>query len=123
MVVVSDHGDRAESANVENYGVPLLLSGRGISPSRKSALYSHVDFQQIVAHFLADQPLPGGRESFLTVGSTERWTYGKITSNGSYMFIDNDTGTALAKQGALDARSLYERFQGLLNTFAARYQR
>ncbi len=123
MVVVSDHGDRAESANVENYGVPLLISGRGIPPSRTSALYSHVDFQQIVAHFLADQRLPEGRESFLTVGSTERWTCGKITSSGSYMFIDNDTGAALANQGALDARSLHERFQSLLNAFAARYQR
>ena len=110
-------------ADVENYGVPLLVSGRGIPPSRTSALYSHMDFQQIVAHFLADQQLPQGRGSFLTVGSTERWVYGEIASNKSYMFIDNDTGAALANHGTLDAWSLYERFQRQLNTFAARYQR
>ena len=122
-VVVSDHGDRAESANVENYGVPLLISGRSIPPSRTSVLYSHADLQQIIVHFLADRKLPKGRESLLTVGSTERWIYGEITSSGSYMFIDNDTGAVLANQGRLDARSIYERFRGQLNAFAARYQR
>ena len=123
LVVVSDHGDRAESANVKNYSVPLLISGHGIRASRTSALYSHMDFQQIVVHFLADQQLPEGRELFLTVGSTERWIYGEITSSGSHMFIDNDTGAVLASQGALDAQSLYERFQSQLNVFATRYQR
>jgi hypothetical protein len=122
LVVVSDHGDRAESANAENYHVPLLISGRGITPSQSSALYSHIDFQQIVAHFLADRQLPEGRASFLTVGSTERWIYGEITSNRSYMFIDNDTGSVLASQGRIDAHSLYKWFQSQLNAFAARFQ-
>jgi hypothetical protein len=123
LVVVSDHGDRAESANVVNYGVPLLVSGRGIRPSRSSALYSHKDFQQIVLGFLAHQDFPRGRETVVTVGSTERWIYGEIRSNKSYVFIDNDTGAAIAAEGTMDAGSLYDRFQRELNAFAARFQR
>jgi len=123
LVVVSDHGDRADSASAENYHVPLLISGHGIPPSHTSAHLSHRDFQETIGHFLADQQPPKARESFLTVGSTERWVYGEITASGSYMFIDNDTGAVLASHGTLDARSLYERFQSQLNAFAARYQR
>ncbi len=123
LVVVSDHGDRAESANVENYRVPLLISGCGIPPSRTSTLYSHMDFQQIVSHYLADAQLPEGRESFRSVGSTERWVYGEITSSGAFLFIDNDTGAVLASRGTIDALSIYQKFQSQLNTFAARYQR
>ena len=123
LVVLSDHGDRADSSKVENYHVPLLISGLGISPSRNSALYFHSDLQALIGHFLADQRLPKARESLLTVGSSERWIYGQITSSGSYMFIDNDRGTVSASKGTLEAQSLYASFQTLLNTFAARYQR
>jgi hypothetical protein len=123
LVVVSDHGDRAGATNAENYHVPLLISGRGIPPSYTSAHLSHKDFPGTIGHFLADQQAPKAGESFLTVGSTERWVYGEITSSGSYMFIDNDTGAVLASHGTLDAQSLYERFQSQLNAFVARYQR
>jgi hypothetical protein len=123
LVVLSDHGDRADAFNVENYHVPLLISGLGVPPSRDSALYSHSDLQALIGHFLADQPLPKARESLLTVGSTERWVYGQITSSGSYMLIDNDRGTVSASQGTLSAQALYESFQTLINRFAARYQR
>ena len=123
LVVLSDHGDRADSFNVENYRVPLLISGLGMTPSRNSTLYSHSDLPSLIGHFLADQQLPKARDSLLTVGSTERWVYGQINSNGSYMFIDNDRGTVVTSQGALDAQSLYDRFQSLLNSFAARFQR
>lgn len=123
LVVVSDHGDRAESANVANYRVPLLISGCGIPPSRTPALYSHLDFQQIVAHFLAGRPLPVGRESLLTVGSTERWMYGEITASGAYLFIDNDTGAPVASHGALKAQAVFDRFQNQLREFALRHQR
>ena len=122
LVVLSDHGDRADSFNVANYHVPLLISGSGITPSRVSALYSHNDLQSLIAHFIADQQLPKARESLLTVGSTERWVYGQITSSGSHMFIDNDLGVVSSSHGKLNAGLLYESFQSLLNAFAARYQ-
>jgi len=48
LVVLSDHGDRADSFNVENYHVPLLISGPDITPSRTSALYSHNDLQALM---------------------------------------------------------------------------
>jgi hypothetical protein len=123
LVVVSDHGDRADSANVENYRVPLLVSGRNVPPSRTSAHLSHCDLPAILGHFLAGQPLPQARESLLTVGSTERWIYGEITSGGSYMFIENDTGAVLASNGILDASSLHRRFQSQLDVFATSYSR
>jgi membrane-anchored protein YejM (alkaline phosphatase superfamily) len=123
LVVVSDHGDRADSANVENYRVPLFVTGRGVAPSRRSAHLSHCDLPAILGHFLAGQPLPEARTSLLTVGSTERWIYGEITSGGSYLFIENDTGAVLASDGTLAASSLHRRFQGQLDVFAARYSR
>jgi len=122
LVLVSDHGDRANSANARNYNVPLLVAGQGISPMRTSSLLSHMDLQQVICHFLADQPLPQGSESLLTVGSTERWVYGKVTARGNHLFIDNDTGAILSSHGRLNALSLYEQFQGLLNAFVLRYQ-
>jgi hypothetical protein len=82
-----------------------------------------MDLQELVAHFLAGQHLPQGRESLLTVGSTERWIYGETTSKRGFVFIDNDTGAGLAEQGALDAWSVYKEFQRQLSKFAARYQR
>jgi hypothetical protein len=57
------------------------------------------------------------------VGSTERWIYGEITSGGSYLFIENDTGAVLASDGTLEASSLHRRFQSQLDAFAARYWR
>lgn len=121
-VLVSDHGDRADSFSANNYHVPLLISGRGIAPSRAATFYSHLELQQVVAHFLAGAPLPPARASLFTVGSTERWVYGEITANGSYMFIDNDRGSAEANDGDIDAQSLYEQFKKHLDSFAARYQ-
>ncbi|MEN6450762.1 MAG: sulfatase-like hydrolase/transferase [Thermoguttaceae bacterium] len=122
LVVLSDHGDRADSANVANYRVPLLISGRGIRPSQSAAMLSHLDLPRLLGHFLAGDPLPPSQPSLLTVGSTERWVYGEITSSG-YLFIDNDAGAVLAKRGELDARNVRERFQGQLNDFAARHGR
>ena len=123
LVVLSDHGDRARSDKAENYHVPLLITGRGIRSSRVSELYSHCDLREILWHFLGDRVLPKGRNSIITVGSTERWVYGEITRTGSHVFIDNDRGTVLAAEGIIDGRRLYDRFQSQVNTFAARYQR
>lgn len=123
LVVVSDHGDRADSFDVENYRVPLLVSGRGIPPSKTSDHFCHTDFQRILGHFLAGRQPPKPSESFLTVGSTERWVYGEIAARGGYLFIDNDSGAVVSSHGGLDARSVFDRFQNQLNVFAARHQR
>lgn len=123
LVVVADHGDRADSARAQNYRVPLLISGRNVPSGRNSLHLSHCDLPAILGHYLAGRPLPQARPSLLTVGSTERWIYGEITSAGGCLFIDNDRGAVLASQGSLDAVAVQRRFQTYLNAFAAKYSR
>jgi len=123
LVVVADHGDRADSAKASNYRVPLLISGRGIPAARNTQFLSHCDLPGILAHYLADRTLPPARPSLRAVGSTERWIYGEIAANGSYLFIDNDRGASLAGHGTLDAGALYREFQAQVDAFAAKYQR
>jgi hypothetical protein len=119
FIVTSDHGDRAEPANPQNYRVPLLLFGAGIKPGTDTRFLCHLDFQQVVGRFLSDLPLPRSRERMTTVGSTESWTYGEIDAAGGHQFIDNAWGIVLARSGQLDPTILHRRFQEYLEKFEA----
>jgi len=122
LVVVSDHGDRFAPADVESYHIPLLVSGTRIKPQTVSTFLSHLDFQQIVAHYLCGLDFPEERKEILTVGSTERWVYGRITRDGGYQFIDDLTGTVLSSRNSTEPVELYKQFQSQINDFATRFQ-
>jgi hypothetical protein len=119
FILTTDHGDRAEPADPQNYHVPLMLFGDGIQPTIDSRFLCHLDFQRIVGHYLSDLPLPESRDRLTTVGSTESWTYGEISVAGEYQFIDNGWGIVLAQRGQLDPATLQERFQEYLGQFDA----
>jgi hypothetical protein len=119
FILTTDHGDRAEPANPQNYRVPLLLFGDGIKPSIDTRFRCHLDFQRVVGHYLSDLPLPESRDGLTTVGSTESWTYGEITAAGEHQFIDNAWGIVLAQSGQLDPTTLHRRFQEYLEEFEA----
>ncbi len=123
VVVVSDHGPREHSADINNYRVPLLLTGTSVPSLVDSSFASHMNLSSIISGALAGRSSAANRSSLFLIGSTEKWVYGQITSDGSFLFIDDDLGTVMARNGPLDAPNVHDGFQRLLNGFAARFQR
>ena len=123
FILTTDHGDRPEPTNPQNYRVPLLLFGAGIKPGIDTRFLCHLDFQCVVGHYLSDLPPPESRKRLTTVGSTESWTYGEITAAGEHQFIDNAWGIVLAQHGQLNPATLHNRFQEYLEEFEAMLDR
>lgn len=124
IVVVSDHGDRARSAEAENYRVPLLVVGSAVAPGEDAGFRSHLDLADIVASYLrGSRELPRVRAELDVVGSTERWVYGSLRADGSSLFLDDATGSVLAEQGGLEPRSVAAGFQARLDEFGRRFGR
>jgi len=121
LVVVSDHGDRAMNSVAENYRVPLLVVAAHVLFGVDTAFRSHLDLPGIVASYLTQTDLPPARTESYVVGSTERWVYGTIQSNGDYLFIDDQAGTVLSQQGNLQASGVRDAFQSTLDDFGARF--
>ena len=121
VVVVSDHGDRAQSAVAANYRVPLLLVGPDVVPGDRSAFLSHQDLPAIISAELTGSPEPPPRSAQLVVGSTERWVYGRIDASGASLFIDDATGSVLASVGGTTARAVFDEFQAAVSAFARRF--
>jgi hypothetical protein len=122
VVVVSDHGSREHSADIYSYQVPLLLTGTSVPSLVDSSFVSHRNLSSIISGTLAGSNSIANRSSLFVVGSTEEWVYGQITSDGSYMFIDDERGTVMAGSGHLDASNVHKGFQRLLDGFAAHFQ-
>jgi hypothetical protein len=123
LVIVSDHGDRAKASNPENYRVPLLLAGSGIGQGRDATFRSHLELQRIMSFALTGEPLPPERTDAFVVGSTERWVYGTIRSNGDHLLIDDHAGTAISSHGSLDASDVYRKFQMMIDDFGKHFGR
>lgn len=123
FVIVSDHGDRAKASVAENYRVPLLVAGAGVSKGEDAAFRSHLDLQAIVESYLTESAMPPPRAQVQIVGSTERWVYGAITANGDNLFIEDETGAILSRQGDLSASDLHASFQSSLDEFGIRFGR
>lgn len=121
LVIVSDHGDRSKALVAANYRVPLLVVGAHVPQGDDAEFRSHLDLQGIVASYLTKTALPPPRTETYVVGSTERWVYGAIKANGSYLFIDDETGTVPSVRGDLVASKLHEMFQSSLNEFGVRF--
>ncbi|MFH0990064.1 MAG: sulfatase-like hydrolase/transferase [bacterium] len=122
VVVVSDHGSREHSADINNYQVPLLLTGISVPSGVDSSFASHMDLSSIISGALTGSSSIANCSSLFVVGSTEKWVYGQITSDGSFLFIDDERGTVMASSGHLDAPNVHNGFQRLLNGFAAHFQ-
>lgn len=121
LVIVSDHGDRAQSAVAENYRVPLLVVGPGVEPRRDEAFRTHLDLPGIVGATMLNQALPVPKSATWVVGSTERWVYGRIRTGGAHLFLDDSTGRVLASSGSEQAMSLHTAFQDYLDSFHTRF--
>lgn len=122
VVVVSDHGPREHSADIKNYHIPLLLTGISVPSLVDSSFVSHTNLSSIIGGALAGSSSIANRFSLYVIGSTEKWIYGQIASDGSFLFIDDELGTVMASSGHLDAPNIHNGFQRLLDGFAARFQ-
>lgn len=122
MIVVSDHGDRAKSSELENYRVPLLFVGQHIDSSTKmSSFLTHTELSQLIYYFLLNDAFPESRESIYFVGSTEKWVYGKALIDKENIFIDDARGVELYNSGKINALDAQTEFQEHINSFNKKY--
>lgn len=117
FVIISDHGNRAKSAEIENYRVPLLLIGSQISEGINESLHTNMDLPEIIYHYAFSDNHPESRQEMFFIGSTEKWVYGKMMKNKENIFIDDATGTILFESGSLSAEKVRNDFQEYLNMF------
>jgi hypothetical protein len=121
LIIVSDHGDRAKSSNMENYRVPLLIVGSAVTPAKDNDFRTHLDIQTVLAHYLSGVTLPSGREESYAVGSSERWVYGWLSKQGDHLFVDDRTGRILSQRGNRDPLQFYQQFQAVVDKFDSCY--
>jgi hypothetical protein len=121
FIIVSDHGNRAKSAEIENYRIPLLIVGKNISESTNNELLTNLDIPRIIYHYTYSDNHPKSRNELYFIGSTEKWVYGKMLKNKENVFIDDATGTILYQSGDLKAEKVREEFQNYLNVFNEKY--
>ena len=121
FVIVSDHGDRAKSSEIDNYRVPLLVVGDCILYQIREELFTHLDLPEIIYHYAAADDYPASPEKIYFVGSTEKWVYGKMNNQNEYLFIDDAAGTILCQKGGLIPVDVRNEFQKYLVEFSAKY--
>ncbi len=118
LVVVSDHGDRAKSTELENYRAPLLFIGQQIdSITQINYFLTHTELSQLIYYYTLNDTFPESRQEIFLVGSTEKWVYGKALSTKENIFIDDARGVELFKNGSLKAIDVQSEFQAYLNSF------
>lgn len=121
FIIVSDHGDRAKSSEIDNYRVPLLVGGGSIPYQCREELLTHLELPKIIYHYAASDDHPAYSEEIFFVGSTEKWVYGKMNKQNEYLFIDDPSGTILSQKGGLIPIEVRNEFQNYLDGFNAKY--
>lgn len=121
FVIVSDHGDRAKSSDIDNYRVPLLVVGDSIAYQNREELFTHLELPKIIYHYTAADDHPASPEKIYFVGSTEKWVYGKMNKHNEYLFIDDAAGTILSQKGRLVPFEVRNEFQNYLDGFHVKY--
>ncbi len=121
FVIVSDHGDRAKSSEIDNYRVPLLVVGDSITCQIREELLTHLELPKIIYHYAASDDHPASSEEIFFVGSTEKWVYGKMNKQDEYLFINDRAGAILSQKGGLMAIKVRNEFQNYLDGFNAKY--
>jgi len=121
FIIGSDHGDRANSANMENYRIPLLIVGNEVSSQVKDEFLTHPEIPLIIYHYAASDKHPISCDEIFFVGSSEKWIYGKMNKEKEYLFIDNTSGTILSSSGKLNAIEVRNEFQDQLDMFNVMY--
>ncbi len=117
IVIVSDHGDRSKIADSENYRVPLLIVGKTIINSTDNTFLSHLNLSTIIFNSVNKASDSIVVKAIYTVGSSEKWTYGKIKSNGESIFINDTKGSLLSNKGNINAKEVKDSFQIYINEF------
>jgi len=120
-IIVSDHGNRTMSSDIENYRIPLLIVGYNNTYQIRNEWLSHLNLPKIIYHYAAADKHPESRDEMFFVGSTEKWVYGKMNKNNDNMFIDDASGIILSQSGNLKAIEVRDNFQHYLNEFNVKY--
>lgn len=123
FIVVSDHGERTKVAEMENYRVPLLFVGKTLKQENNTLFLSHLDLPSIIFSALGVDNKTINADQIYTVGSSEKWTYGKITSNKDFLFINDVKGTVLSQTEGMKTEKIQDGFQKYVNEFNLKYGR
>jgi len=121
LIIVSDHGNRAKPADIDNYRVPLLVMGRKIRTQVRDDLLTHTELPKIIYHYSASDKHPMSRDEIYFVGSTEKLVYGKMTKDRKYLFIDNSPGIIMTKTDGMNAVEVKNEFQTYFDRFNQKY--
>ncbi|NUN10627.1 MAG: sulfatase-like hydrolase/transferase [Ignavibacteriaceae bacterium] len=117
FVVVSDHGNRSLSASASNYRVPLFVYSPECQGGTNNDFLSHLELPEMIYHYSGAAEHPKARDEIFVVGSTEKWIFGKISSNGDYAFILDSRGTVVNRSGDISPAKIQKQFQEYLNSF------
>jgi hypothetical protein len=118
LILVADHGSRRDPAEYDNYHIPLIMRGPGVTPGDDGRFLSHLDFSGLVRETFSGQPSGAVNERIMTVGHSGKLVYGEIRSDGKYRFLDNSRGRVLSQNGGRDPALLQNAFQLYLNLFS-----
>lgn len=116
IVIVSDHGPRTDAFNIENYQIPLALCGDDIKESRNGEFSSHIDFNEIMLNAISGRNI-SRKDKIYTIGSSNEWVYGEITSNSSWVFINNRNLNVKTDMNKEEVISFGKDFQRYLSYF------
>ena len=89
LIITSDHGPRDNAYDKENYHIPMFIWANDLSSDINENLTSHLDFMDILLELITGEQYVQENESIITLGNSGELIYGKITSEGKYIFINN----------------------------------
>ncbi|MBI2569917.1 MAG: sulfatase-like hydrolase/transferase [Candidatus Schekmanbacteria bacterium] len=117
FVVVSDHGPRLDATCPENYHIPLMLMAKDIIKKDNDTFLSHIDFAEIISSGNATNKQVSETKELFIIGNSGELVYGKLSSDGDHIFINNDSLSVDSNAYDPDARELNVAYQRYVNAF------
>lgn len=121
FVIVSDHGPRRNAADPRNYHIPLLFVGEGVAQATVSDFQSHLAFPLLLEEIVSNTSSPPAMTSHIVIGASDRWVYGSLAANGSFIFVEDGSGRVLNNRGDLSALKTQRAMQDLVNNFRSEF--
>jgi len=95
----------------------LLFCAKQIKPNENQKFYSQIDFKDILLSQITTRTEPKARKKIFTQGNSGKLIYGKITSDGEYVFIDNSYLAVKTNLADEEVEQFNKDYQEYLNYF------